>query len=130
MELLNEMGRAKNAGAYGTPEWNEVAELYLLMLAPVCPHISEELWERLGKPYSIHTQPWPQVNEDAAKDEEITLIVQVNGRLRDRIMVAPGIANDEMRAKALASEAVLKELDGREPKKIIIVPGRLVNIVV
>jgi len=70
------------------------------------------------------------VNEDAAKDEEITLIVQVNGRLRDRIMVAPGIANDEMRAKALASEAVLKELDGREPKKIIIVPGRLVNIVV
>lgn len=130
MELLNEMGRAKNAGAYGTAEWDEVVDLYLRMLAPVCPHITEEIWERLGKPYSIHTQAWPKVDEEAAKDEEITLIVQVNGKLRDRIMVAPGIPDEDMRAKALASEAVLRELDGREPKKVIIVPGRLVNVVV
>jgi len=130
MELLNEMGRAKNAGAYGTPEWDEVADLYLRMLAPVCPHIAEELWERLGKPYSIHTQVWPKVDEEAAKDEEITLIVQVNGKLRDRILVLPGISEEEMRAKALASEAVNKEVAGRAVRKVIIVPGRLVNVVV
>ena len=130
MELLNEMARAKNAGAYGTPEWNEVVDLYLRMWAPVCPHISEELWERLGKPYSIHTQAWPKVDEAAAKDEEITLIVQVNGKLRDRILVLPDISEEEMKAKALASEAVKKEIVGKPVRKVIIVPGRLVNIVV
>lgn len=57
------------------------------MLAPVSPHITEEIWERLGKPYSIHTQSWPTVDENAAADEEITLVVQVNGKVRDRIMV-------------------------------------------
>jgi leucyl-tRNA synthetase len=87
MELLNEMGRAKNAGAFGSAEWNEASDIYLRMLAPVCPHIAEELWERLGKPYSVHTQLWPKVDEEAAKDEMITLIVQVNGKLRDRIVV-------------------------------------------
>ena len=130
MELLNEMGRAKNAGAFGTAEWNEAVKLYLLMLAPVCPHIAEELWEHLGYAYSIHTHPWPAVDEEAARDEQITLIVQVNGKLRDRILADPGISQDEMQALALASEAVQAELAGREPRKVIIVPGRLVNIVV
>ena len=100
------------------------------MLAPVCPHIAEELWEHLGYAYSIHTHPWPAVDEEAARDEQITLIVQVNGKLRDRILADPGISQDEMQALALASEAVQAELAGREPRKVIIVPGRLVNIVV
>ena len=60
MELLNEMYKAKEAGAAGTPEWNEAVDLYLRMLAPVCPHIAEELWQIIGKPYSIHTQPLAQ----------------------------------------------------------------------
>jgi len=129
MELLNEMGRAKNAGAWGSPEWNECADIYLRMLAPLCPHIAEELWERLGKPYSIHTQTWPAVDEEAARDEEITLVVQVNGKLRDRILVAPGISDAEAQEKALASEAVQAALDGKPVRKVIIVPGRLVNVV-
>ena len=129
MELLNEMARAKNAGAWGSPEWNESVDIYLRMLAPLCPHIAEELWERLGKPYSIHTQAWPAVNEEAARDEEITLVVQVNGKLRDRILVAPGISDSDAQAKALASEAVIAALEGRPVRKVIIVPGRLVNIV-
>ena len=129
MELLNEMSRAKNAGAWGSPEWNESVDIYLRMLAPLCPHIAEELWERLGKPYSIHTQAWPAVNEEAARDEEITLVVQVNGKLRDRILVAPGISDADAQAKALASEAVIAALEGRPVRKVIIVPGRLVNIV-
>ncbi len=130
MELLNDMARAKTAGAWGSPEWNECADIYLRMLAPLCPHIAEELWERLGKPYSIHTQSWPAVDEEAARDEEITLVVQVNGKLRDRILVAPGISDAEAQEKALASEAVRAALEGKPVRKVIIVPGRLVNIVV
>jgi leucyl-tRNA synthetase (EC 6.1.1.4) len=130
MEMLNEMGRAKNAGAFGSKEWNEAVDIYLRMLAPVCPHIAEELWQRLGKPYSVHTQSWPQVDEEAAKDEMITLIVQVNGKLRDRILVEPGISDDEAKQLALASEAVQQTLEGRPIRKVIVVPGRLVNIVV
>jgi leucyl-tRNA synthetase len=129
MELLNEMGRAKNAGAFGSEEWNEAADIYLRMLAPVCPHIAEELWERLGKPYSVHTQAWPQVDEEAAKDDMITLIVQVNGKLRNRILVQPGISDEDAKQLALASDAVQQSLEGRPIRKVIVVPGRLVNIV-
>ena len=75
------------------------------MLAPVAPHISEELWKRLGKPYSIHTQSWPVVDEAAAAEEEITLVVQINGKVRDRINVAVDIGEEEAR-KALSSAAV------------------------
>ncbi|HOR79186.1 MAG TPA: class I tRNA ligase family protein, partial [Anaerolineaceae bacterium] len=130
MELLNEMGRAKNAGAFGTPEWDEAADIYLRMLAPVCPHIAEELWERLGKPYSIHTQAWPEVDEEAARDEEITLVVQVNGKLRDRIQVPVGISDAEAEQKALSSPAVQQALAGKQVRKVIVVPGKLVNFVV
>jgi len=130
MELLNEMSRAKSGGAFGTPEWNEAVDIYLRMLAPVCPHIAEELWERLGKPYSIHTQAWPEVDEEAAREEEITLVVQVNGKLRDRIQVPVGISDAEAEQKALSSPAVQQALAGKQVRKVIVVPGKLVNIVV
>jgi leucyl-tRNA synthetase len=129
MELMNEMTRAKQAGLCGTPAWDEAVEIYLKMLAPVAPHITEEMWSQLGKPYSIHTQAWPKVDEAAAADDEVTLVVQVNGKLRDRITVAAGISEEEARARALASEAVQRFLNGRAPRQVIYVPGRLVNIV-
>ena len=100
------------------------------MLAPVSPHTSEEMWQRLGKPYSIHTQTWPEVDEDAAREDEITLIVQINGRLRDRITLPASVTEAEARNAALASEAVRKHLDERQPIQVIYVPGRLINIVV
>jgi leucyl-tRNA synthetase len=72
MELLNEMYRAREAGAAGSKEWDEAQDIYLRMLAPVAPHIAEELWSvHLGKPYSIHQQPWPKVDEAAAKEDSI-----------------------------------------------------------
>jgi leucyl-tRNA synthetase len=129
MELMNEMSRAKQAGAYGTPAWNEAVEIYIKMLAPVAPHITEELWSLLGKPYSIHTQSWPQVDEAAAAEEEVTLVVQVNGKLRDRITVAVNISEADAKAMALARESVQRYLAGRPPRQVIYVPGRLVNIV-
>ncbi|MCJ7693999.1 MAG: leucine--tRNA ligase [Anaerolineaceae bacterium] len=130
MELLNEMNKAKASGAFGSKEWQEAVDLYLRMLAPVCPHITEELWERLGKPYSIHQQSWPKVDKEAAKDDEITLIVQVNGKLRDRLIVSPHISEADAKTAVLASPNIQSILNGQEPRKIIYVPGRLVNIVV
>lgn len=129
MELLNEMYKARAAGAAGTPEWAEAQDIYLRMLAPVAPHISEELWAYLGKPYSIHQQTWPEVDEVAAAEEQITLVVQVNGKVRDRIRVPVTITEEEAREKALASEAVQRNLGGRPPRQVIYVPGRLVNVV-
>jgi len=131
MELLNEMYKAREAGAVGTPEWGEASEIYLKMLAPVAPHIAEELWtNQSGKPYSIHTQSWPTVDEAAAKEDMIELPVQINGKVRDRIVVAADAGEDEIKSAALASEVVKKYLEGKEPKKVIVANRRLVSIVV
>jgi leucyl-tRNA synthetase len=130
MELLNEMYKAKEAGAAGTPEWNEAVDFYLLMLAPICPHIAEELWEMLGKPYSIHTRPWPKVDETATREDEITIPVQVNGKLRDRLVFPANASEDEIRSAVLASETIQKYLQGKTPKKVIVVQKKLVSIVV
>jgi leucyl-tRNA synthetase len=130
MELLNEMYRLREAGVGETIEWVEALDITLRMMAPVTPHIAEELWLRLGKPYSIHNQPWPAVDEQAATEDEVTLVVQVNGKLRDRILVPVGISEEDARQAALASEAVQKHLAGVTPRKVIVVPGKLVNIVV
>jgi leucyl-tRNA synthetase len=130
MELLNEMYKAADQGAVGTAEWREAQDIYLRMMAPAAPHVTEELWERLGKPYSIHTQSWPEFDAEAAREEEITLVVQVNGRVRDRITVPVGISEEAARALALESPAVQRFLEDGSPKKVILVPGRLVNIVI
>jgi len=130
MELLNDMLKAKEGGAYDTPEWNEAVDIYLRMLAPACPHIAEEIWQRMGKPYSIHTQAWPEVDEEAAKEEEITIPIQVNGKVRDRIVVPADASEEEIKRAALASADVQKFLDGKPPKKVIIVQKKLVSVVV
>ena len=130
MELMNEMYKAREAGAAGTAEWKEAVEIYLKMMAPVTPHIAEELWAQIGKPYSIHTQPWPTVDEDATKEDSIEIPVQVNGKVRDRITVPAEAGEDQIRAAALASETVQKYLEGKEPRKVIVAKGRLVSIVV
>jgi len=131
MELLNEMYKAREAGAAGTSQWEEATEIYLKMLAPVAPHIAEELWtNQLGKPYSIHQQKWPEVHEAAAKEDTVEIPVQVNGKLRDRIVVPAEASEDEIKSTALASDQVKKYLEGKAPKKVILANKRLVNVVV
>ncbi|HJS20533.1 MAG TPA: leucine--tRNA ligase [Anaerolineales bacterium] len=131
MELLNEMYKAREAGAVGTREWSEAQDIYLRLLAPVAPHIAEELWTvHLGKPYSVHQQSWPQVDEAAAKEDSIEIPVQVNGKVRDRVVVPAEAGENEIRSAALASEQVQKYLEGREPRKVIVANRRLVNVVV
>jgi leucyl-tRNA synthetase len=130
MELMNEISKAKSQGAYGTPAWKETVDIYLRMLAPVTPHISEELWTLLGKPYSIHTQAWPKVDEKAVVTDEMTLGVQVNGKLRDRITVAADANEEDVKAAALSSEVIMKFLAGKAPSQVIYIKGRLISIVV
>jgi leucyl-tRNA synthetase len=130
MELMNEMYKAREAGATGTDEWKEAQEIYLKMMAPVTPHIAEELWAFLGKPYSVHTQQWPTVDEAATKEDSIELPVQINGKVRDRITVPAEATEDEIKSAALALETIQKFLDGKEPKKVIVANRRLVSIVV
>ncbi|HSF83068.1 MAG TPA: leucine--tRNA ligase, partial [Anaerolineales bacterium] len=130
MELLNEMYKARDHGAAGTPEWEEAIDIYLRMMAPVTPHIAEELWAYLGKPYSIHNQAWPEVDEEAAAEERITLVVQVNGKIRDRIEVPAEINDEDAKTAALASQVVQRYLNGKVPRKVIVVAGKLINIVI
>jgi leucyl-tRNA synthetase len=129
MELLNEMQRVKQLGLWGTPTWNEAMEIYLKMFAPVAPHMSEEIWEMIGKRFSIHTQAWPIADEEAAKDEEITLVVQVNGKVRDRLNVPASINEEDAKSLAVSCDGAIKALEGRQPRQVIYVKGRLVNIV-
>lgn len=130
MELLNEMYKAREAGAAGSKEWAEVQEIYLKMMAPITPHIAEELWAEMGKPYSIHTQSWPKVDEAAAKEDEITIAVQVNGKVRGHVTVAADADDETVKKTALAVDGVVKALEGKAPKKVIVVKGRLVSVVV
>jgi leucyl-tRNA synthetase len=92
--------------------------------------MAEELWERIGEAYSVHTQPWPAYDPDLARSPEITLVVQVNGRVRDRLTVPADITADAARDLALRSEKVCAHIDGSNVRDVIYVPGRLVNVVV
>jgi leucyl-tRNA synthetase len=129
MELRNELIEVRRNANTETSAWNEAIDHLLLLLSPIAPHITEELWERRGKPYSIHQQPWPSWDKQIAKEETVTLVVQVNGRVRDKILVSAGNDEKELKEIALASEKVKKWLEGNAPRKVIVVRGRLVNIV-
>jgi leucyl-tRNA synthetase len=131
MELLNFMYHARERGAYGTAVWEEAKDIYLRMMAPVTPHIAEELWvEVCGKTYSIHIMPWPEVDEAATIEDMITLPVQVNGKLRDRVEVPVEVSEEDAKSAALNTAGVRKFIDGKDIRKVIYIPGRLVNIVV
>ncbi len=108
----------------------EAVEHLLLLLAPFAPHIAEELWEAIGHRESIHRQPWPAYDQEALVEDEITIVVQVNGRVRERVLVPAGISTEEMKEVVLAQPRVRQLLEGKEVLKIIPVPGKLVNIVV
>jgi leucyl-tRNA synthetase len=107
-----------------------VVEKFILVLAPFAPHIAEELWERLGHTDTLTYEAWPEYDKGLIKEKEIELVVQVNGKIKDRIVVSTDADEEQIKQKALASEKVKKALDGKEPKKIIVIKSRLVNIVI
>lgn len=105
-------------------------KLLLLMLAPFAPYITEELWRQLGNKYSVHNQPWPKYNPRLIKEEKITLIVQINGKVRDKIEAEAGISEVKAKKLTLASKKVKQWVDGKEIKKVIFVPNKLINLVI
>jgi leucyl-tRNA synthetase len=130
MEMVNSLTKARESGAVDKIAWSEAIENMILMMAPLAPHIAEEMWERSGRPYSVHLQPWPAWDAELAHEHQITLVVQVNGKLRDRITAPAGISAEAAKALALASASVQKHLEGKEPRLVKYVPGKLINIVV
>ena len=130
MEMTNEMTHVRDTGPVDRAAWNEALEALLLMLAPLAPHIAEELWERSGRPYSIHRQSWPAWDEALARENEVTLVVQVNGKVRDRIQVPADIDEASAKELAKASTVVQKHLRDGELQRVVYVPGKLVNFVV
>jgi leucyl-tRNA synthetase len=130
MEFTNNLFRARDAGLAGTPEWREAVDVLMRLLAPVAPHIAEELWERSGNPYSIHQQAWPVADAALAAEDEVEVVLQVNGKLRDKVLVPAGVSDEALRAVALSNDKVQSFTQGREPRKVIVVGGKLVNIVV
>jgi leucyl-tRNA synthetase len=117
-------------GEVGEKEWAEAMRTFVRLLAPFAPHHAEQMWADLGHPYSVHEQGWPSWDESLIAAEEITLVVQVNGKLRDRIGAPADITEDAARELALQSARVRPHVEGRELRKSVYVPGRLVNLVV
>jgi leucyl-tRNA synthetase len=107
----------------------EAVETTLLLLAPFAPHVTEELWAELGHRESIFLQGWPVADEAALAREAVVVVVQVDGRVRGRLAVAPGVSEDALQAQALADAKVRPWLSGRDVERVVIVPGRLVNVV-
>ena len=130
MECTNALQRARERGAAASAEWAPALRILVLMLAPFVPHLAEELWSRLGQPYSVHQQPWPEWDPAAVREDLVTLVLQVNGRVRDRVQVPPDLDDARLRETAFASEKVRKFIDGMQVRDVIVVPGKLVNVVV
>ncbi len=137
MELTNEVSLYRNAIGTSTPELgslavlSELVELLPLIIAPITPHMSDEMWERLGKSGFTFRESFPSYDDATAAEESVTIVVQVNGKVRDRIVVSPGTTQEEVERLALACEKVARELEGGKTlRKVIPVPGKLINLVI
>jgi len=131
MELCNDISKfmQSNNDAQTPAVLQEALEAVVLMLAPITPHITNELWLSLGQQSNLLDVPWPAADKDAMTRDAITVILQVNGKLRAKVEVSPSISKEELEALALADENVQKFTDGKTVRKVIVVPSKLVNIV-
>jgi len=130
MELVNEIASFEPSTDEDWASLRFSLESTLLLLSPFAPHLTEELWEALGNKPSIFEERWPEWDEEIAKEERIELVIQVNGKLRSKLLIPIGIADDEIRAMALQEAKIKDIIDGKTIRKVIIVKGKLVNIVV
>ena len=130
MELLNQYDKTDKSGEIGQAVAREVIESVVILLSPIVPHITETLWSELTNGSHLWQQTWLKVDEAALVQTEVEMMVQVNGKLRDKINVAVDANEDTIKAAAFATAGAQKFMDGKEPKKVIVVPKRLVNIVV
>jgi len=123
MILVNKIAKEKNISIFHY-------STLLTLLAPFAPHITEELWQKTGEKGSIHNQQWPKYDPKLVKEETITLVIQINGRVRDKIEVETSLSEEEAKKLTLEREKVKKWIEGKKVKKVIFVPGKLINIVI
>jgi leucyl-tRNA synthetase len=128
MEFTNYLTKLKENYSVEKETWDEVISILLLLLAPSVPHLAEELWAQTGHSYSIHNQRFPVWDEKLAADEEFTLVIQINGKVRDKVVVPVSISEEEAQELALSREKIAKRLNNKKVSKVIYVPGRLLNI--
>jgi leucyl-tRNA synthetase len=133
MELLNAIGThaaSPESTSSARAVRQEALEIAVMSLAPIVPHICHQLWQDLGQGADLWRTGWRKADPAALVQDSIEIVVQVNGKLRGRVSVAPAATDDEVRSAALADEALRRFFEGREPKKVIVVKGKLVNVVV
>ncbi|MDO9240412.1 MAG: class I tRNA ligase family protein, partial [Methylicorpusculum sp.] len=130
MELLNSVSKFSDTSDNALAIRQEALEFIVLMLAPIVPHICQHLWQGLGHPGSVITEKWPVSDPSALQQDELEIVVQVNGKLRSKILVSASASREIIEAAALNDEHTLRFIDNKPVKKIIVVPHKLVNIVV
>ena len=129
MVLSNGLADAVRAGRASAAQRRDAAERLVLLLAPLAPFVTEELWRVLGNTSSVHVASWPGFDAELVRSQRVTCVVQVDGKVRDRIEVAPDAAEADLRELALASERVQAALGGRPVARVVVVPPKLVNLV-
>jgi leucyl-tRNA synthetase len=130
MELMNELGRFEDDSAPGRSVLREAMELVIMMLSPIAPHITQHLWNALGREGILAESTWPVFDAQALQRDSIEMVVQVNGKLRSKIQVPADADNDAIESIALNDDRIQLNIEGKAVRKVIVVPGRLVNLVV
>jgi len=130
MELSNHLSRFEDRSPQGRAVLDEAWRAVVRLMAPITPHICETLWEMMGETGSVVSAPWPDTDETARVRDQITLVVQINGKLRARIEVSPGCDQEQAMASAEAEENVTRHTEGKTIRKVIYIQDRLLNIVV
>jgi leucyl-tRNA synthetase len=131
MELLNTTTkfRESNKDEDDRVVVQEALEIVILMLAPIVPHFSHALWNQLGHKNAVIDEFWPTLDEEALAQDSVVIVIQVNGKMRDKIEVSKTISKEELEQKTLQAKSVKRFIDGKKVHKIIVVPDRLVNVV-
>jgi len=129
MELMNHLTKAKLASVEDRVVMQEAIRAVILMLTPIVPHLGHHVWQMIGDGNTVEDTPWPTVDESALVEDEKLIIVQVNGKLRAKITVSASATKEEVEAIGFADENVTKFTDGKTVRKVIYVPGKLLNIV-
>lgn len=128
MEYVNDLYKMKNA-AISQEIWSFALESLVKLVAPFAPHLSEELWKELGNEDSVHVSPWPMYDEALLVENVVTIVVQVNGKVRATLEVSADVSKEELETLALANDRVQEFLANKKPTRVVVVPGRLVNVV-
>ena len=130
MIFMNDVGADFNPPSGGKDLSREIIEKFLIILSPFAPHLSEELWQSLGHQESIFQEKWPEYDKKLVIDEEVTIAIQVNGKLRDTVLVGRGTSEKELQKKILELPKIKPYLEGKEIKKLIYIKDKLINVVV